>query len=161
MTQSALAQAVGCKQSAVSMLESGQPEKLSKETAEKIAKLLGVDLDAPAENATPDSRPPAPNPLSGYCPNAACPSNVPYAVQGELFFWPRLQPLARGGHCVACGELLEPRCPHCGAPVTTDGGCCPACGGARVANTLPPATDADDWSARRCREIAEWRARLT
>ena len=46
MTQSALAQAVSCAQSAISMLEPGQPGKLSQETVGKIASLLGVQ---PAE----------------------------------------------------------------------------------------------------------------
>jgi transcriptional regulator with XRE-family HTH domain len=163
LTQSALAQAVGCKQSAISMLESGQPEKLSRETVEKIAALLGVVLDAPAAEPTAHSPQPTASSLvaRGYCPGAACPSNVPYTVQGELLFWPRLQPLARGGHCAVCGELLEPRCPGCGAAVSAEGACCPACGGARVANTLPPGADADEWAARRRREIAEWRALLT
>jgi transcriptional regulator with XRE-family HTH domain len=162
MTQSALAQAVGCKQSAISMLESGQPEKLSQETVVKIAKLLGVALDAPSSPLIPETRTLNPERAArGYCPNAACYSNVPFAVQGELLFWPRLQTLAAGGHCAFCGELLEPRCPHCGAAVAVDGACCPACGGARVTNTLNPDTDPDAWTAQRRREIAEWRTLLT
>ena len=49
MTQSALAEAVGCKQSAISMLESGHAEKIAQETVEKIAALLGVAMEpAPA-----------------------------------------------------------------------------------------------------------------
>ena len=163
MTQSALAQAVGCKQSAISMLESGQPEKLSQESVEKVAKLLGVALEPPPSPS------PAPGPQScavspsslGFCPQAACLSNVPYVVQGELLFWPRLQSLDSGRHCATCGELLEPRCPHCGAPVAADGACCPACGGARVTNTLAPDTAPEAWAARRRREIGEWRGLLT
>ena len=161
MTQSALAQAAGCKQSAISMLESGQPEKLSRETVEKIAKLLGVALEGPPAGA--DSEPqtwvPA-TPRHGFCPNAVCPSNVPYAVNGELLFWPRLQPATEArSRCASCGELLETRCPHCGAAVTA-GACCTACGGARVTNTLPPETVPDAWAAQRRREIAEWLALL-
>lgn len=157
LTQSALAQAVGCKQSAISMLESGQPEKLSREAVEKAAKLLGVALEAPA----PEPRPPALPAARGFCPNALCPSNVPYAVDGELLFWPRLQPAAEAGsRCACCGELLETRCPHCGA-AAAEGACCTACGGARVTNTLPPDTAPEPWAAQRRREIAEWRALLT
>lgn len=162
MTQSALAQAVGCKQSAISMLESGQPEKLSQEAVGKIAALLEVALESPS---SPSSvlRPPSSGSLPApvYCPSAVCPSNVPYAVAGELLFWPRAQPLAAGGkHCASCGEVLERQCPHCGAAVT-EGACCHTCGGAKVTDTLPPGTDPEAWSAQRRREIAEWRALLT
>ncbi len=156
MTQSALAEAVGCKQSAVSMLESGQPEKLSQEAVEKIAALLEVALPA----AAPEPRSPVSPAAHSYCPSAACPANVPYVVQGELLFWPRLQPAGAGRRCACCGELLEARCPHCGAAVT-EGACCTVCGGARITNTLPPDTDADAWAGQRRREIAEWRALLT
>ncbi len=157
MTQSALAQAVGCKQSAVSMLESGQPEKLSQETVEKIASLLGVVFESQA--AQPAAYSPKSSSSSdarGFCPSAACHANVPYVVRGELLFWPRLQALSGGRHCVVCGELLEPRCPQCGAPVT-DGACCPACGSARVVNTLEPDTAPEVWAAQRRRDIAEWK----
>jgi transcriptional regulator with XRE-family HTH domain len=160
MTQSALAQAVGCKQSAISMLESGQPEKLSQEAVEKAAKLLGVALEEGAAPG-PEPRPPSAAVARGFCPSALCPSNVPYAVGGELLFWPRLQPAGEASpRCACCGELLETRCPHCGAAVA-DGACCTACGGARVTNTLPPETPPDAWASQRRREIAEWRALLT
>ena len=152
LTQSALAQAVGCKQSAISMLESGQPEKLSQEAVAKIAVILEVSLDAPSAIL---------NPLTTYCPSAACPSNVPYAVAGELLFWPRPQPAAAGGkHCAYCGEVLERQCPRCGAAVG-EGACCHACGGAKVTDTLPPATGREAWAAQRRREIAEWNALVT
>jgi len=158
MTQSALAQRVGCKQSAISMLESGQAEKVSKETVEKIAKLLDVPLEASSASASA-AQPPLSG-ASGYCPSAACPSNVPYTVQGELFFWPRLQPLSAGARCVFCGELLEARCPQCGAPVT-DGACCPQCGAARVTNTVGTDSVPDAWAERRRREIADWKSLLS
>jgi transcriptional regulator with XRE-family HTH domain len=162
MTQSALAQEVGCKQSAISMLESGQPEKLSQETLVKIANVLGVLLEAPSCGLNPEpSLASSSSSARGFCPNAVCYSNVPFAFQGELLFWPRLQALSAGGHCAFCGELLEPRCPHCGVAVASDGACCPACGGARVTNTLTPDTDSDAWAAQRRREIAEWRSLLT
>jgi transcriptional regulator with XRE-family HTH domain len=160
MTQSALAQAVGCKQSAVSMLESGQPEKLSQEAVEKIAKLLGVALEAPSTVPGPEPRVLSTTPLSGFCPAAACPSNVPFVVNGDLLFWPRLQTLSGGHRCSFCGELLETRCPHCGAAVA-EGACCATCGGARVTNTLTPDLQPDEWATQRRREIAEWRALLT
>jgi len=158
MTQSALAQAVACKQSAISMLESGQPEKLSQETVGKIAALLGV----PLETVTVAEGVAVSGGGAGYCPNAACFSNVPYAVADDLFFWPRPQPSAAAGkHCAYCGELLERHCPHCGAAAVSGGACCPACGGGRVTNTLPPGTDPVAWAAQRRREIAEWRSLLS
>lgn len=161
LTQSALAQAVGCKQSAISMLESGQPEKLSLEAVEKVAQLLGVALEAPSGTPSPEQRTLACPVQQGFCPSAACPSNVPYAVNGALLFWPRLQPVSDARpRCAFCGEWLETRCPQCGAAVA-DGACCTACGGPRVTNTLPADTVPDVWAAQRRREIAEWRALLT
>lgn len=156
MTQSALAQAVACKQSAISMLESGQGEKLSHETVANIAALLGVPCE-PESAGTPAAK----GAGGGYCPNAACFSNVPYVVADDLLFWPRPQPAPSDArHCASCGELLERLCPHCGAGVT-GGACCPACGSARVTNTLPPGTDLAAWAAQRRREIAEWRSLLS
>ena len=156
LTQSALAQAVGCKQSAISMLESGQPEKLSQEAVAKIASLLEVSLDAASALLSPEPR--TLSPLTPYCPSAACPSNVPYAVAGELLFWPRPQPASAGGkHCAYCGEVLERQCPRCGA-AAGEGACCHACGGAKVIDTLPPETGREAWAAQRRREIAEWKA---
>ncbi|HOE60420.1 MAG TPA: helix-turn-helix transcriptional regulator [Kiritimatiellia bacterium] len=154
MTQSALAQAVSCAQSAISMLESGQPGKLSQETVGKIASLLGV----PLEDSAPDGVPLPTRPSAGYCPNAACFSNIPYVVADEVLFWPRPQPTAaRGPYCVYCGEVLEPQCPHCGAGVTP-GACCPQCGRARITGGAPDGVDPEDWAARRRRELADWRA---
>lgn len=154
MTQSALAEAVGCKQSAISMLESGQTSKISGESVAKIAALLEVPLPEAEPSVAPA---PLPEYGQGFCPNAHCFSNIPYVIADELIFWPR--PAAGGAaarHCVVCGELLERRCPHCGA--AADGGAaCASCGGMRVTNTLPPETDAAAWAAARRREIAEWR----
>jgi transcriptional regulator with XRE-family HTH domain len=163
MTQSALAQAVGCKQSAISMLESGQSEKLSQEAVGKIASLLEVTLEVPASQnpSSSLSLPPSVAVTQGYCPNAACPSNVPYVVAGELLFWPRRQPAAAGGkHCAYCGEVLERQCPRCGAALR-EGACCSACGKAKVTNTLPPEIEGEAWSAQRRREIAEWTSLLS
>ncbi len=159
MTQSALAEAAGCKQSALSMLEAGHAAKVARETVEKIAALLEVPLEA-ATAAQPLPFGPVSAVSHAFCPHADCFSNVPYVVNGDLLFWPRPQPENRpaAAHCAVCGELLERRCPHCGAPVTAAGACCPACGGARIANTLPPETDCEAWAAQRRRAIAEWRS---
>ena len=159
MTQSALAEAVGCKQSAISMLESGQSAKVAQETVDKIASLLGVPLEpatVEGRSVTSDLRLPVSH---AFCPNALCYSNVPYVVNGDLLFWPRPHPLPAAGatHCAVCGELLERRCPHCGAALS-DGACCPYCGVARITNTLPPEIEHEAWAAQRRREIAEWRS---
>ena len=154
MTQSAVAEAVGCKQSAISMLEAGQSAKIAQETVEKIAALLEVPLPVS------ESRPPvpAPSPLGSraFCPSVLCFSNVPYMVDGRLFFWQQPQP--GGTHCAVCGELLERRCPQCGAPVYAAGGCCLDCGDPRITDTLSPEADRATWAAQRQREITEWRA---
>lgn len=156
MTQSALSEAVGCKQSAISMLESGQTDKISQETVEKIAALLGIPLEQ-----EPPSLPPPSLDVHRFCPNAMCYSNIPYVMNGELLFWPRPQPAAAvsGPHCAICGELLESRCPHCGVRLGA-GACCPVCGGALVTNTLPSETDPAVWAEQRRREIAGWRTLL-
>ena len=151
-TQSRLAREIGCKQSAISMLESGQSGKISAESVRKLAKLLGVAL--------PDTTAVAPEPAvpntQGYCPDALCPSNVPYLVQERLLFWPRLQGTASGGRCIYCGELLETHCPECGVSVIMDGATCSACGTARVTDTLAPETDRGAWLRERRRELMEW-----
>ena len=152
-TQSRLAREVGCKQSAISMLESGQCEKISAESVGKLAELLGVALPDAAAAAVSA---PAAAGTQGYCPNALCPANVPYLVQERLLFWPRLQDAAAGARCVYCGELLENHCPECGVSVIMDGAICSTCGTARVTDTLAPGTDRGAWLRERRRELAEW-----
>lgn len=130
MTQSQLAAEVGCQQSAISMLERGQTRALSREAIQAIAERLELDLaafslDWAAEPVGQTLR---------YCPLYDCPSNLPYAVRGELLFLPSVALFAgQGGHCPYCGELLETNCPNaeCGLPVQS-GGCCGACGTAYV-----------------------------
>ena len=154
LSQSRLAQEVGCKQSAISMLEAGQSGKLSVESVRKLAGLLGVSLPEAPPAVVP--APPAPG-ARGYCPDALCPSNVPYLVQERLLFLPRLQDTAVGARCVYCGEPLETHCPECGASVIMIGATCGVCGVARVADTLAPEADRGAWLRERRRELAEWR----
>lgn len=159
ITQSALAARVGCKQSAISMLEAGQASKIARESVQRIADILEVRLD-PADSPETPEIPAAPLPGHAFCPNAACLSNVPYLVDGRLLFWPATQPGgARDARaCAVCGELLEHLCPNCGAALT-QGACCPACGLPKVTDTVSGTlTDAAEWSARRRRDIAEWRS---
>jgi DNA-binding XRE family transcriptional regulator len=154
LTQSELAQRVGCQQSAVSMMESGRATALSQETLHRIAAELGVSIPKESGAAAP-----VPGVGHAYCPDAECPSNIPFVVNGALVFWPRPQPAPAGRHCAFCGEVLARACPRCGAPAGA-GACCRACGASFVP---PPATlraDPEAWAEMRRRQIAEWRALL-
>jgi len=157
LTQSALALKVGCAQSAVSMFESGHPEKLSMEFVEKIAELLKITFE---ERAIPDAFPEAATVTTkkSYCPNTACLSNIPYVVNGELFIWPELTAINdQIKYCATCGEVLERSCPKCGSAVS-EGACCRSCGHARVMTALPPGTDPEKWVEARRDEIQQWRS---
>ena len=128
ITQAALAAQVGCTQSAVSMMEAGRAEAISKESLVKLAGILKVELPASAPE-------PSSALVSGagvsVCANFNCPSNMPYLVGEDVYFMP-LGTVGVGHHCVFCGELLARKCPHCGAPVVTPGGCCASCGAVLV-----------------------------
>lgn len=149
LTQSTLALEVGCKQSAISMLEAGQPSKLSKENIEKIASALGLTLQT-AQAKLVSSQ----GDKKGFCPNAHCPSNTPYVVQGQLIFHPRIQVEK---HCAYCAELLESACSNCATAITTEGAYCTSCGTARVTNTLSSDIPITAWAAERRRELMELR----
>jgi len=160
LSQSEVAAAIGCKQSALSMFEAGNPTKLSEETVVKLAAKFGISLEPPKEEVPAAVAPILSAPVvRGYCPNCHCPSNVPYAVDGWLFFRPsRAEASPAGGaRCAVCGEVLEKRCPVCGAPLN-DGACCATCGSPYVANTLPEGTDAAAYARVRREEIAALRA---
>jgi transcriptional regulator with XRE-family HTH domain len=152
LTQTALAAEVGCKQSAISMLEAGQPSKLSKENIEKIASALGLTLQNPQAKLVY-----SPVGKQGFCPNALCPSNTPYLVQDQLAFQPRLQVEK---HCAYCAELLETSCPNCATAINVEGAYCNSCGTVRVTNTLPADIPISAWVVERRRELMEFR-RLT
>lgn len=156
LTQAALAGQVGCTQSAVSMMEAGRPEALSRESLEKLAKILNVTLPEAV-----DAKPLSPTSGAGpaVCPGFNCPSNLPYAVGGEVFFMP-LGTAGSGRHCVLCGELLARRCPSCGAPLSTPGGCCAACGAAIVTMPEGYADNPQAWVEDRTAAIATLRRAL-
>lgn len=156
--QSTLALMVGCKQSAVSMFEAGMTTKLSDETVRKMAEVLGVSIEQKSKESQTDSNPsihtmPG-SVVHGYCPNCDCPSNVPYVVGVNLFYRPmrHIASPTGGTRCVQCGELLEMRCPSCGAPLN-DGACCASCGSAYVVPTVPDGTDVAAYSRIRREEI--------
>ena len=141
LSQSVVAAEVGCKQSALSMFEQGDGTKLNEEVVTRLAKKFGVPLTvaseakAPVGNRVPRVFAPA-GEISerGFCPNPHCPSNRLYEVSGRTFALPnRLTADPVGGKfCALCGEVLEKRCPNCGAPVH-DGAVCSLCGDAYVA----------------------------
>jgi len=141
ITQAGLAAQVGCTQSAVSMMEAGRAEALSKESLVKLAGILKVDLpeSAPAPSVAMPSGAGVP-----VCSNFNCPSNMPYLVGDEVYFMP-LGNVGGGTHCVFCGELLTRKCPHCGVPVVTPGGCCALCGGVMVEMPTGYAENVSAW----------------
>ena len=147
LTQTALAAEVGCKQSAISMLEAGQASKLSKENIEKIASVLGLTLRTSETQVVSSKRI-----QHSFCPNALCPSSTPYVVQDQLIFHPRLQ---HGKHCAYCAELLETHCANCATPIHEASAYCSFCGEARVTNTLPPEIPIRSWVVERRRELIE------
>ena len=140
LSQSVVAAEVGCKQSALSMFEQGDGTKLNEEVVNKLAKRFGISLTATAteserEREVPTAfAAPAEIRVHGFCPNAHCPSNKIYEVDGRTYALPtRLTADPVGGKfCALCGEILEKRCPNCGAPLH-DGAICSICGDPYVA----------------------------
>lgn len=156
LTQADLAAQAGCKQSAVSMMEGGQMTALSRQTLEAIAEILNITL--PEHPFREPQQPVYPEGGSGYCPNAACLSNMPYLVGEELFFLPRYRSLPER-HCSLCGEVIARFCPGCRAPVARGWACCTACGTALVEapNVIPEGLK--EWVTERRRlalELDEW-----
>jgi DNA-binding XRE family transcriptional regulator len=157
MTQSALARSVGCAQSAVSMFESGHPEKLSLDFVRKIAELLDIPLEEQVTPVAPESQNRAGN-QNCYCPNQLCFSNIPYVLNGDLFLWPTLLSCTEDDiYCKICGEVLERACPGCGAPLDT-GAFCSLCGEPRITATLPAQNSAEQYAENQRAAIAQWRA---
>lgn len=169
LNQSALARVLGCQQSAISMFEGGQSTKLSDETVRKMADFLGVEMPkGESEKESTASVVPVAQTCGegvvgvlahGYCPNGHCPSNVPYVVEGRLFYRPnRILASPTGGvRCTQCGEVLEMRCPVCGAPLN-DGACCAVCGSAYVTPVLPEGVDPVAYARARRDEMLQLKA---
>ncbi|MGN0833816.1 MAG: helix-turn-helix domain-containing protein [Kiritimatiellia bacterium] len=136
LSQSVLAAEVGCKQSALSMFEQGDGTKLNDEVVGKLAQRFGIALTESAAEASASAGAAVVGygPGHGFCPNAHCPSNRRYEVEGRAFMLPdrmRADPVG-GKFCALCGEVLERRCPNCGASVH-EGAVCSLCGEAYVA----------------------------
>ncbi len=132
LTQGELAAEVGCKQSALSMFEQGDGTKLNDEVIEKIAKKFNLSYSKVNSSSPKSNQLPAINhqPLSrGFCPNPHCPSNHEYFVEEMRLFRPDREAAdpVGGRYCALCGELLEKKCPNCGAAVHS-GSICSFCG---------------------------------
>jgi len=148
MTQTHLAREVGCKQSAISMMERGRPTALKWESIRRIAEFLDVDLaghEPPSCHVAAVGREAA-----RYCPVYDCPSNLPYCVGDELRFLPvsRDHASSPGNHCRYCGEVLETTCPNpdCGAAVTPNAACCPQCGTPYVSLEPGEVSEQQEWA---------------
>ena len=132
LSQSVVAAEVGCKQSALSMFEQGDGTKLNDEVIRKLAEKFGVSLEAKRAEAPVSSFAGAcavATAVRGFCPNPKCPSNHSYEVDGRTILGPdrsAADPVG-GKFCAVCGEVLEKRCPNCGAPVH-EGAICTFCG---------------------------------
>ena len=136
ISQGELAAELGCNQSAISMFEQGDGTKLNDEVIGRLAKKFGLEIrpDASQSSSLPTRAAAANVPHSGLCPNPGCPSNHFYEVEGKRFSRPdrsAADPVG-GRFCAVCGEVLERRCPNCGAPVH-DGAVCSFCGEPYVA----------------------------
>ena len=138
ISQGELAAEVGCKQSAISMFESGDGTKLNDEVVARLSKKFGIEITSVGPEKGGQASLPrsvaAHNPHTGFCPNGDCPSNHRYDVAGRILARPdreEADPVG-GRFCAVCGEVLERRCPNCGAAVH-EGAVCSFCGEPYVA----------------------------
>lgn len=130
ITQIDLANKVGCKQSAISMMEGGRVEAIAEATYEKLAEVLNINIAELAPVAAPILTAATIAPLKpevAMCANFQCPSNKPYIVGSDIYFMPTGK-AGFSNRCAICGEILIKVCPHCGVKLQTLGGCCGHCG---------------------------------
>ena len=139
LSQSLVAKEVGCLQSALSMFEQGDGTKLNDDVIRRLCEKFHIEL--PKEETVAVQQPVSAAvpyvPFAArraFCPNPACPSNIPYQVEERTLLRPdahAADPVG-GKFCALCGEVLERACPNCGAPVH-EGGICSFCGKPYVA----------------------------
>lgn len=111
------------------MFEQGDGTKLNDEVIRKLAEKFGVSLTAAAPVSELTGTCIVGSAVRGFCPNPKCPSNRSYEVDARTLMNPdrsAADPVG-GRFCAVCGEILEKRCPNCGAPVH-DGAICSFCG---------------------------------
>lgn len=139
MSQSVVAGEIGCKQSALSMFEQGDGTKLNDEAVGKLCALFNIELPAAEEKEVAGRMALTTSTTAraggrGYCPNPDCPSHSSYMVRGRLYLKPdrEAQDPAGAKFCAVCGEVLEKRCPSCGAELH-EGAVCGFCGQPYVA----------------------------
>lgn len=130
--------------------------KISDDTVKKISDFLGVSLvEDKKEPKIPQNLDSVGEGVLWFCPNCNCLSNVPYVVGSDIFYRPvHRHHLRFGNRCVECGEILETRCPVCGAPVN-EGACCAFCGSAYVTPVLPSEIDIYAYAEKRREEIIQ------
>ena len=91
LSQSVVANEIGCHQEAISMFERGNSTKLSEEYVSRLAKRLGIDLKALQDEEENAGKPAEVHVSLGYCPDCECPSNSSYAVGNRSFYKITLQ----------------------------------------------------------------------
>ena len=125
------------------MFEQGDGTKLNDDVVKKLAAKFGIDLEEDkATGADASANPgtvgmPVRNvaKVRGFCPNPHCPTNHAYEVEGRVYFRPErasADPVG-GRYCAFCGEVLEKKCPNCGAPLH-EGAVCAFCGEPYIAS---------------------------
>lgn len=137
ISQTDLASEMGCKQSALSMFEQGDGTKLNDDVIERIAKKFNLTFQSQPASAVSQVLPSVQSlQIRGFCPNPHCPTNSEYFVEEMRLFRPDREAAdpAGGKFCAMCGEILERRCPGCGAPVHA-GAVCSFCGQPYIAST--------------------------
>jgi transcriptional regulator with XRE-family HTH domain len=126
VSQVELAQSVGCSQTAISKIEAGELDALSKEKLTLLCRELGLSFPGSPSEVL----------VLSFCGNSDCPLGWREVVNGKLIVLPgmfRLEP-AMNQFCKACGTLLLSACQEikCGAPAQEGAAFCIKCGTALV-----------------------------
>lgn len=122
LSQKALADLIGCGQSAISQIEKGELNVLSPEKLKLFCKELGLSFPAAPIIAA----------VLSYCGNPDCPLGWRDVVNGNLVVQPIMFRIEGGAmrFCKACGQLLLATCqePSCLAPPQEGSAFCINCG---------------------------------
>lgn len=140
LTQAQVAEAIDCKQSAVSMFENGRRDALSRDKLVSLGKLLDVDPSRAAQESD------APTGNLRYCPDVNCPSNVPFMVGGRVAIRPSMTPVSGSApsYCRYCGEVMAASCSNAECKESPEPGAfCAACGTAYISTATIAAPSAE------------------